>query len=324
MSSRIEDMEKLMKGQKEVSRSVGFDLEDVEDPYGTMGLACYDCEGDVFDAQLLLVKLFARLGLHRYNMSKGTKFELHRVKKYNKSMGCLCSYYITLVAWDPATRSLINFQSGVGQLDFGILSVRCFVARPQGVTESSPFDPLDFFRRPDGDQRFHWPSDFSDRNRFYILSDSELQNNDWPRLYVELAICETDRGIYLDSTLAPLQILEVAIETADEDVEPLQAKNATVYIKFKGLAYAVYGELGAHVERKIVVKRSINERSGYLTLVGGYGFSIGENTDSRSMTHPHSNRKPGDSIFCSKAVGYDRPLNISVPRFFSLTKPPHS
>lgn len=67
---------------------------------------------------------------------QGTKFELHRLKKYNRTMLCLSSYYITLVAYDPATRSFVNFQAGFGQLDSGILSVRCFVARLQGkVTE---------------------------------------------------------------------------------------------------------------------------------------------------------------------------------------------
>lgn len=68
----------------------------------------------------------------------------------------------------------------------------------------------------------------------------------------------------------------MAIETAIEDVEPpnerLKAKNAIVYIMFKGMAeprapQQVF-EIGVHVERKAIVRRVMNEHSGCLTLVG--------------------------------------------------------
>ena len=61
--------------------------------------------------------------------------------------------------------------------------------------------------------------------------------------------------------LSQLEILEVAIETGIEEMEPpnerLEAKSANVYIKFKGMANVRYFrmifEIGEHVERKAVV-----------------------------------------------------------------------
>ncbi|ESQ46829.1 hypothetical protein EUTSA_v10028156mg, partial [Eutrema salsugineum] len=64
-----------------------------------------------------LVVLYARLGLHRYNMLQGKNLELSHVKKFNKSTLTLPgSYYITLEAKDPDDfGSLQTFQALVNE-----------------------------------------------------------------------------------------------------------------------------------------------------------------------------------------------------------------
>lgn len=70
--------------------------------------------------------------------------------------------------------------------------------------------------------------------------------------------------------------MKVAIETSIDDAVPLnerlKAKRANVYIMFKGLAEAQAPrrdfEIGEHVERKAIVRRVIDERTGDLTLFG--------------------------------------------------------
>ncbi|CAA7017411.1 unnamed protein product [Microthlaspi erraticum] len=77
----------------------------------------------------VLVLLYARMGLHRYNLLEGTKFELSGVTKYVKSKGtCACTYYITLDAIDPAVgSSLQTFQTKVSEQSFGRYILMCNV-----------------------------------------------------------------------------------------------------------------------------------------------------------------------------------------------------
>ncbi|CAA7034663.1 unnamed protein product [Microthlaspi erraticum] len=303
MTLRIEDME-FMRVQQEywrqVNESDGFDLEKVTvtaPPQGTVlsGLLQCDCEGEgvIRDPVPLLVTRYARLGLHRYNMSKGTNYVLHHLKKYNKSMSLVASYYVTLVACDPATpTSLVTFQVGVSEEAYGRLYVRCFIARRQGDPKE-PSEPLDVGGPVDGGVLPVWPSDFSDTKQFRLLKESDLQCSDWIRLILELALCATDSWLS-DSLLSKLQILKVAIEAVGEDVEPLRAKTRTFYITFKGLARARFGELGEDVERRVIIK--MDEGSGCLTVIGGFGFAIGEKVEKRLLGNPRGEWRFGDPL----------------------------
>lgn len=110
-----------------------------------------------------------------------------------------------------------------------------------------------------------------------------MQANDWIRLYLELALCANDRWIS-DSQLSQLQILKVVttwVHISTQDV------GTYFYTTFKGLAMARIGEIGEYVERKVIVRRVINEHTGYLTLLGGFGVSIGEQTVQRPMSQPN-------------------------------------
>ncbi|CAN6884849.1 unnamed protein product [Brassica oleracea] len=75
-----------------------------------------------------------------------------------------------------------------------------------------------------------------------------------------------------------LEILKVATETGTEDVEPpnerLKAKTVDAYIKFKGMANVITPrmifEIGERVECRAVVRRVLDEHSGYMTLLGKF------------------------------------------------------
>ncbi|KAJ0232265.1 hypothetical protein HA466_0291390 [Hirschfeldia incana] len=237
----------------------------------------------------VLVNLYARLGLHRYNLSEGTNLEFHHLKKFNMTMNCISSYRITLVAYDPATSSLVTFLVGVSEQIYAHLNLLVFIARPQAHKPhfQEPIRPIGSTicpLRPDDDKVLpFWPTDFDDTTRFYLRDESAVQGYDWIRLYLELALFLNDRNIP-ESHLIQLQIVRVAMEI----VQHVDATSTIFYITFKGLPVARVGEDGEHVERKVIIRRYEDLSTGYLTLKGGFGFSVGEDTSHRPMTRRRS------------------------------------
>ncbi|XP_019088006.1 PREDICTED: UPF0725 protein At1g02770-like [Camelina sativa] len=165
-------MDSWCRGQmdyRDQVREAGFfDLEKISVSQGTTGLMPFYC--DLNYPHPVLVKRYARLGIDRYNMSHGTNLQLHHLKKFNKTMNCQASYYITLAACDPANidpASLVTLQVGVAEGSSTArcsLNLSCFIAKPQGT-------PTDLLRSSgmvdDKVQLPCWPSDFSDTQRFY-------------------------------------------------------------------------------------------------------------------------------------------------------------
>ncbi|EFH67389.1 predicted protein [Arabidopsis lyrata subsp. lyrata] len=264
------DMEDYDKPRVEAS-----DCFDFDGIINSSALVAHHCEGDECrkHTYLALVKLYARAGLHLYNMLNETNLKLDHLKRFNKQMRFLSSYYITLLAFDPTSRLQETFQVKVDDDCFNSLDFICPIARPKPlVITKEPFIPprdytvvLPFYKG----SLPEWPPEdaFNDRKRVYVVNESELQNTDWIYLYLELVICSRHRQIS-DGDLSKLKIVNVAIETIEE-VEPpnerLNAKRAIVYITFKGLAI---GRTSEHIERKAIVRRVINEREGYLSLKG--------------------------------------------------------
>ncbi|CAA7017524.1 unnamed protein product [Microthlaspi erraticum] len=167
-----------------------------------------------------LLVLYARIGLHRYNMLQGKNLELISVKKYNKSTWCApCLYYITLEAMDPATNSPLTFQTKVQELRYGEMNLKCDIARPLGDIKRSS------------------ESENSKSKPCRLLEKSEVQvNNDWIRLYLELAIATTNRSRVKNHDLSDLKIVKVAVDTSRQDVEEgLEDSKlfAIVYIRYK-------------------------------------------------------------------------------------------
>ncbi|CAL9216565.1 unnamed protein product [Arabidopsis halleri] len=294
-----------------VAESDGFDIEDIDSPVVLTGLLHYDCQksGRRYP-EPLLVKRYALLGLHRFNILQGTSFDLAALLKFNKTMNLTSSYYITLLAYDTLLQK--TFQVRVDERKYRHLDLTVAIARPKkdqneaAETTKEPFIPHfrcsavsdGVFQGPLPD----WPSDgafHDDKSRFYVLEKSEWQATDWISLYLELLILTTDRGMFgiAQTGLPQVQILRVVIETKGENEDPpdkrLNARSAHVYITFKGLAKSPrLVEIGEHVERKAIIRRVIDD-SGYLTLLGK--FWSGKDTEQRSKT-----RQSGEKVESSE------------------------
>ncbi|EOA31051.1 hypothetical protein CARUB_v10014203mg [Capsella rubella] len=284
---------------RRVAECDGFDMEGVIIPRGIAGLSYANCKHRHFRLKASLPKIYAIAGLHRYNMLKGTNFQYFDLLKYSKAGYCVRSFFITLAAIDPCSQLQKTFQVRLDEKTYGKLDLTISIARPtdeEKVTTNKRFR-VHFHGEAVADAFYKgalpdWPSadELNNRKRFYLVTESDLLANDWIRLYLELTLCVRHKGTS-ERDLSKLQILTVAIETK-EDVQPpnarLKAKSAIVYITFKGLAEAEIGdEIGEHVERKAIVRRVLDECSGYLTLRGG--FSNGEkplHTAEQTVTLP--------------------------------------
>ncbi|KAL0857909.1 hypothetical protein Bca101_063063 [Brassica carinata] len=201
-----------------------------------------------------LVTLYAKMGLHRYNLLQGTKFQLKHVEKYIVTTGSAApSYYMTSVAIDDTagggggSSSLQTFQTQVSQESRGQFILTCDIARIRGETRNDKESMIIDIDLPE------WPAE----NPFekYCLVKSELQDNDdWIRLYLELAVAinEPRHGVF------NLEIVKVA---TDVD-EGINAKNATFYIRYNDLSKAEDSDCIA------IVRRSFDEDTGCFILAG--------------------------------------------------------
>ncbi|CAA7048246.1 unnamed protein product [Microthlaspi erraticum] len=244
----------------------GFDVEHVKEPCHCLrAMQVIKCKPN--EDCPLEVTLYAKMGLHRYNMIQGTDLKLDRIQKYNKHLHVLPStYYITLVAWNPATGTRVPFQTSIHEIKWNVLDVQCRIARlkekrgTKAKVEKTP-------------GFYHvvvpkWPEDdvLADQNRFYVVPESEWQENDWIILYLQLAFVTTNR--YSNNLkLSDLKIVEVMVETK-ENVEPPSErlkgfKDAVLYIKYD----QDLGE-GQVSKRRAIITRDVDSRSGHMSLIG--------------------------------------------------------
>ncbi|AEE30461.1 putative protein MS5 [Arabidopsis thaliana] len=134
---------------RQAEESDGFDIENIKLPPGmhgrVMGLITYNCQLCYRYPFPVLVKLYAKFGLHRYNLIKGTSFELAALMKFNMLQNYMSSFYMTLLAHDPdpaASSSQKTFQVRVDEQQFGTLGINCSIARPKHeVSTKTPFIP---------------------------------------------------------------------------------------------------------------------------------------------------------------------------------------
>ncbi|EOA17157.1 hypothetical protein CARUB_v10005425mg [Capsella rubella] len=272
MSQRIESNEALdsnnarSKRLQRFKKCKGFDTTVTGNGHQLVNFICNDrwspCNG--------LVRLYARMGLHRYNFLQGKNLQFSHVKKYNMTTAAAaCSYYITLVAKDLDSSKLLYFQTRVNEESFCKLILSCDIARPRGtnteygaITEHYCYLKSSVPKCP--------PEDiFENRNRFYLVKESELEENDWIRLYLELAVATTHTNTGRDHDLSNLKILKVAIETP-EDLEPpnegsLSAITALVYIRYED---SCESRVGKDVDRIAYVKRTFSKHHGSFVLEG--------------------------------------------------------
>ncbi|EOA24682.1 hypothetical protein CARUB_v10017954mg [Capsella rubella] len=201
-----------------------------------------------------LVRLYACMGLHRYNLLQGTNFELDYVRRYNMTLASpAATFYITLGATDPYSHKYLTFQTAVKEESCGVFVLTSYIARPRGtdckVLEREFFRIGSFPECPN-------ENPFGNRNRFYLVDESELQFNDWIRLYLELSVTKSDRSSK-DHDLSNLKTVEVAIETTEPPSElSLTAKNATVYIRY---TYFCEARCGKNFDHIAIVRRTFIE-----------------------------------------------------------------
>ncbi|XP_019102070.1 PREDICTED: UPF0725 protein At3g57210-like [Camelina sativa] len=231
------------------------------------------------------------MGLHRYNLFQGTNYQLILVKKYHYRLILAAStYYITLVAMDPSTSLLHTFQTKIDEGQIAGFVLKCNIARIRAETNKDERAYSCYFpgSMPE------WPTEdpFDNRKRFYVLNKSEVQDNDWIRLYLELAVAKY-RSINMDPDLSDLKIVNVAIDTSQDLSEGLNAKNATVYISYKDSCEA---RVGKDVDRIAIVRRTFCERTRQFTLRGRH--------QSLEII-PKKRADQGEDDSCEAGVGED-------------------
>ncbi|EOA21050.1 hypothetical protein CARUB_v10001391mg [Capsella rubella] len=244
-----------------------------------------------------LVFLYAKMSLHRYNFAQGTMFELIRVQKYVKSTGSAnASYYMTLDAIDSAG-SLQTFQNKVSEYSVGRFILTCPIARIRG----EPIDGKGFSTLVDSTLP-ECPA-VNPFDTYYLVKESELLENPWIRLYLELAVAKTDRH-YEDrgAGLADLEIVDVAIDEG----QGLNANNAVFYIRYKDLYKA---NPGHDLVRIAIVRRNFDEAMGRLTLVGQTQSS----DVIPNMTKIANEEDTGCSSFKGQIQSPEHPTQISSP-----------
>ncbi|KAG2320914.1 hypothetical protein Bca52824_014127 [Brassica carinata] len=257
-----------------VEESEGFDLEKVSLPPYMSGTVCVMRTFKGHKGRYPygdLVNGYCMVGLHRYNMIQGTNYQLSSLIKFNMTMNCVSSYYLTLFAQDPPA-SVKTFQVRIDEKAYGRASSKePFVPHHHGGPKA---------HAPFVGELPRWPSDtdLSDGRRFYMVNPSELEATDWIPTYLVLVIYSHDKLIVTRDPdyRSKLKIINVVIETSADDSLPskdrLKAKSAHVYITFKGLAEPQAPrqsfKVGDHLERRAIVRRVICESTGEMSLLG--------------------------------------------------------
>lgn len=193
------------------------------------------------------IGLYGRIGLQCHNFQKGTNFKFIRWEKHSMQMTGSMDFYVTLEAVDPANGSVFSFQTLVcdqgGPRRLGArLSLINIVSRITPIGKQ-PVDEYwyedtpavhDFYKGP----LREWFSDEAlacDSKKYYVVPESELHDNDWLQLLMEVAFfSKADRGL---KAYLPLELNSVVVETREdyttEAREKLKADNAIFYISYK-------------------------------------------------------------------------------------------
>ncbi|CAL9236304.1 unnamed protein product [Arabidopsis halleri] len=232
-----EDMspEEREKYRLQVVESCGFDVDFFKHTFnGIMPSGC--CPYDT---------LFAKAGLHCYNLEKGKNLQFKTVVKVNAEIGSLYNSYSTSEVMDPVNNSLHTFQTLVTDAGFDnkarlILITKICRIKPQvpGIGDANVFwnfDAIDDFYKGDMPD---WPlnDEFTKGDKLlqlYEVKESELRDNEWISLYAEAALFSewhSDMSAY-----TPFEMKKVVVQTK-EDVDSsmkLKSSNAIFYMSFK-------------------------------------------------------------------------------------------
>ncbi|CAH2077522.1 unnamed protein product [Thlaspi arvense] len=159
------------------------------------------------------IALYGRLGLHCHNLHKGTNFKFRRWEKYcAMTMAAYVDFYLT--ATDPATGSVFSLQTLLS--DIG--------RRPAAHGN----EPPDRHWNDDKIDDFYKGPNVQCSNGFLTVQESELRENDWLQLLLEIAFF-SKANRRLRASL-PLEMKKVVVENREEYTtearEKLKADNA--------------------------------------------------------------------------------------------------
>uniref|UniRef100_A0A1J3I7K5 UPF0725 protein n=1 Tax=Noccaea caerulescens TaxID=107243 RepID=A0A1J3I7K5_NOCCA len=212
------------------------------------------------DGMLVETRLFGRIGLHCYNLEKGTNFQFLGLDK--EITTALFYRTVILGAEDPIRNIKAKFSTYVC---YGKENEGCFTVHTLSARKISP-PPAD-----GPSQNTHhgvsslWMPNWLPKNavnklHYYEMNESEVQENkDWLLVYAELALYSWLGYGYQLMYALPLEVVKVFVQTT-EDVEPknkAKAKNAIFYIIFK---------TGSGLEFKGIIKRATDGRPDRFSL----------------------------------------------------------
>ncbi|CAH2055314.1 unnamed protein product, partial [Thlaspi arvense] len=277
MMSGVTDSKKYFEFWRQVADSGWFDVEhlmETKPSYCMMSLE----NNDHYPTHLFL---YAKMGIHNYNMIHGTNLELYCLDKYVDIPKVFYRYYyITLVTKDPAGGgSLALFQTCVVEERCDLKKLIWDIARPKPEPPEDPMQSLNIYRgRVDHSKEVRlpdeWPSEnvFTDNNRYYMVKKSELLKYDWIRLYLKLAFLNANTELK-NPALSKLVIVRVVVESQEKVEMPnekLKSRNAIFYIRYKyhpnkGGVCKVHGFKPPR-DRMAMVRRTTDENTGLYTL----------------------------------------------------------
>ncbi|EOA13805.1 hypothetical protein CARUB_v10026900mg [Capsella rubella] len=221
-----------------------------------------------FDYHIIL---YASLGLHCYNFHKGTNLKFVHWVKFTTMCTSYCDFYITLEAMDPACNSVISFQtlySRIGRSVEGVCIWQILACRPtcNKAVNDNRDETMDQYYPAEMPQ---WLSDealTSDNKKYYVVKESELHENDWLHLFMEIAFFEASPVTQLVA-YPTLEIDKVVVETKEdyttEAREKLHAENAIFYISYK---YKGDSSTGFSADKRAIIRKTMDGVPEHMTL----------------------------------------------------------
>ncbi|XP_013596389.1 PREDICTED: UPF0725 protein At5g63820-like [Brassica oleracea var. oleracea] len=190
--------------------------------------------GDDYD-----IALYGRLGLHCHNFQKGTNFKFVRWEKYSVISTAYDYVYVTLDAKDPVSDSVFSFQTLLNEdssPDRPVMwtTLACRIKCENAADARWDDKAVDDFYK-DGIPKWSSDEELSrGKKNYYVVQESELQENDWLYLFTEIAFYSKTNNVL--TAPPPLEIEKVVVVTkkdAEEGHEKLKAHNAIFYVSYK-------------------------------------------------------------------------------------------
>ncbi|CAH8263565.1 unnamed protein product [Arabidopsis lyrata] len=185
-------------------------------------------------------------------------------------------YYITFEATAPTSGSVFSFQTMLSNdyqyLTWGIgLTLASLAARIKATHGTESVDEVWDMAAIDDSYKGPMPKWFSDEalvrddKKVYVVQESELHENDWLQLLMEVAFySKTESGV---SACKPLEIKKVVVQTLEEYTtearEKLKADNAIFYISYKCIADPSTPWAGEH---DAIIRKTMDGKPGHMSL----------------------------------------------------------